>query len=123
MDKIESLDKELRNIWFKTWITLQRYFLRGVSFKILIGYQFSFSSSSSLRSSRIFGLSPGGLATDGYDGHVFWDQETWMFPPLLLLHQDLARTCLAYRFERLQAAEEKAKKYGFRGSYRENDFV
>lgn len=71
---------------------------------------------SSLRPSWVFGLSPGGLATDGYDGHVFWDQETWMFPPLVLLHQDLARTCLAYRFERLQAAKDKAKKYGFKGA-------
>lgn len=71
---------------------------------------------SSLRPSWILGLSPGGLATDGYDGHVFWDQETWMFPPLLLLHQDFARTCLAYRFARLQAAEDKAKKYGFKGA-------
>jgi len=71
---------------------------------------------SSLRPSWIFGLSPGGLATDGYNGHVFWDQETWMFPPIVLLHQDLARTCLAYRFARLQAAEDKAKKYGFKGA-------
>lgn len=38
-----------------------------------------------------------------------------MFPPLVLLHQNLARTCLAYRFERLQAAKDKAKKYGFKG--------
>lgn len=75
-----------------------------------------FYTLSSLRPSWIFGLSPGGLATDGYDGHVFWDQETWMFPPLLLLHQDFARTCLAYRFARLQAAEDKAKKYGFKGA-------
>lgn len=80
-------------------------------------------SFSSLRPSWIFGLSPGGLATDGYDGHVFWDQETWMFPPLVLLHQDLARTCLAYRFERLQAAEDKAKKYGFKGRCKGYDLM
>ena len=80
-------------------------------------------SFSSLRPSWIFGLSPGGLATDGYDGHVFWDQETWMFPPLVLLHQDLARTCLAYRFERLQAAEDKAKKYGFKGRCKNYEFI
>ena len=80
-------------------------------------------SCSSLRPSWIFGLSPGGLATDGYDGHVFWDQETWMFPPLVLLHQDFARTCLAYRFARLQAAEDKAKKYGFKGGCEEKDLI
>ena len=80
-------------------------------------------SFSSLRPSWIFGLSPGGLATDGYDGHVFWDQETWMFPPLVLLHQDFARTCLAYRFARLQAAEDKAKKYGFKGRCEENELI
>ena len=40
-----------------------------------------------------------------------------MFPPLVLLHQDLARTCLAYRFHRLQAAIDKAKNYGFKGKW------
>ena len=33
---------------------------------------------SSIRSDWHYSLSPGGLASNGYNGHVFWDCETWM---------------------------------------------
>jgi hypothetical protein len=45
---------------------------------------------SALRSDVNFSTCPGGLSTNSYSGHTFWDLETWMFPPLLLLHPDLA---------------------------------
>merc|ERR1712226_1193038 len=57
-----------------------------------------------------FSISPGGL-TNGYNGHVFWDCETWMFPPVLLLHPDLAHGMLQYRYERLDGARAKALSY------------
>ncbi len=28
-------------------------------------------------------VSPAGLSSNGYDGHIFWDAETWMYPSLL----------------------------------------
>lgn len=40
---------------------------------------------SSIRPDWPYGMSPGGLASNGYDGNTFWDQETWMWPNLLLL--------------------------------------
>lgn len=42
---------------------------------------------SSVRADWPYGLSPGGLASNGYDGNTFWDQETWMWPNLLLLDE------------------------------------
>ena len=45
--------------------------------------------------------SPGGLSSDGYNGHVFWDSETWMYPSLLADAPALARHMLRYRFDRL----------------------
>eukprot|EP01100_Stratorugosa_tubuloviscum_P008754 TRINITY_DN3643_c0_g1_i4.p1 TRINITY_DN3643_c0_g1~~TRINITY_DN3643_c0_g1_i4.p1 ORF type:complete len:849 (-),score=424.68 TRINITY_DN3643_c0_g1_i4:1-2244(-) len=56
-------------------------------------------------------VSPGSLATNSYNGHVFWDSETWMFPPLLLLHPELARTMLDYRFNTRSGAAAKAISY------------
>ena len=48
-------------------------------------------------------------------GHVFWDQETWMYPNILLLRPDLARLLLFTRNRTKEAAAEHAKKNGFQG--------
>lgn len=52
---------------------------------------------SSVRTDRPFSLSPGGL-TQGYNGHTFWDCETWMYPGMLLLYPDIAQSLLFYRY-------------------------
>jgi len=65
---------------------------------------------SSVRNDRIFGISPGGL-TPGYNGHQFWDQETWMQPAVQLLHPDIANSFITYRLNRLAGARQKAQSY------------
>lgn len=71
---------------------------------------------SSTRHDWPYGLSPGGLpGGEEYMGHTFWDQDIWMYPPLVLLHPDLARSSLRYRKNRLPAARRIAKEYGYRG--------
>eukprot|EP01102_Stenamoeba_stenopodia_P000560 TRINITY_DN10550_c0_g1_i1.p1 TRINITY_DN10550_c0_g1~~TRINITY_DN10550_c0_g1_i1.p1 ORF type:complete len:853 (+),score=209.16 TRINITY_DN10550_c0_g1_i1:165-2561(+) len=63
----------------------------------------------------ISSLSPGSLATNGYNGHVFWDADTWSFPPLMLFWPTIASTMLDYRFHLKEGAAIKANKYGYRG--------
>lgn len=63
-----------------------------------------------------YSLSPMGLSGLGYNGHVFWDTELWMFPPLLVLQPEIAKSLLEYRFQRLQAAKENAFAHGFDGA-------
>lgn len=71
---------------------------------------------SSTRHDWPYGLSPGGLPNgEEYMGHTFWDQDIWMYPPLVLLHPDLARSSLKYRKDRLPAAHRIAKEYGYKG--------
>ena len=60
--------------------------------------------------------SPMGLSGLGYNGHIFWDSELWMFPPMLQLHPEVARSMLTYRFDRLEAAKRNAFSKGFRGA-------
>lgn len=67
---------------------------------------------SSIREDWPYSLSPGSLSSNSYNGHVFWDTETWMYPPLLMLHPALARSLLVYRHSRIQFAREKAASYG-----------
>ena len=71
---------------------------------------------SSTRHDWPYGLSPGGLPNgEEYMGHTFWDQDIWMYPPLVLLHPDLARSSMRYRKNRLPAARRIAKEYGYKG--------
>mmetsp|Transcript_26333 Transcript_26333/g.70293 ORF Transcript_26333/g.70293 Transcript_26333/m.70293 type:complete len:403 (-) Transcript_26333:1293-2501(-) len=66
---------------------------------------------SSVREDVPHGLSPGGLASNGYNGHSFWDTETWMYPPLLGLFPDIGRSLLTYRVQRIPEAKLKALSY------------
>ena len=67
---------------------------------------------SAIRPDMPYGLSPGGLASNAYEGHTFWDQETWMWPPLLMLDPGCAESALQYRFDRRPNAHVKATNCG-----------
>lgn len=60
--------------------------------------------------------SPMGLSGLGYNGHVFWDTELWMYPALLVLHPEMAKGMVEYRFERLEAAKRNAYSHGYKGA-------
>ncbi len=60
--------------------------------------------------------SPMGLSGLGYNGHVFWDTELWMYPAVLVLHPELAKSMVEYRFQRLDAAKRNAFSKGFKGA-------
>ncbi|WP_369752604.1 glycoside hydrolase family 65 protein [Flavobacterium sp. WC2409] len=61
-------------------------------------------------------VAPMGLSSQGYNGHIFWDSELWMYPTLLALQPDMAKSCLDYRSDRLQKAKQKATVYGYKGA-------
>jgi trehalose/maltose hydrolase-like predicted phosphorylase len=61
-------------------------------------------------------IPPMGLSSAGYYGHVFWDADTWMFPPLVLMHPDIARSMVSFRAAVLPAARRNARAQGFAGA-------
>ena len=61
-------------------------------------------------------ISPMGLSSQGYNGHIFWDTELWMYPPILLLNQGVAESMVNYRTNRLAAACKRAITHGYRGA-------
>ena len=75
-----------------------------------------FSLWASVRDDLPWAPSPGGLSSDGYNGHVFWDSETWMYPTLLATAPAVAKQTLEYRFDRLAAAEAYAAATGWAGT-------
>ncbi|XP_039732874.1 protein-glucosylgalactosylhydroxylysine glucosidase isoform X5 [Pteropus medius] len=66
------------------------------------------------------GLSPGGLSNGSRDecywGHVFWDQDLWMFPNVLVWHPEAARGLLEYRIRTLAGALDNARRLGYQGA-------
>ena len=66
---------------------------------------------SSIRSDWPWSLSPGSLASNGYNGHAFWDCETWMYPPIMMLDTNLGKSLLQYRANHLEGAKRNAKSY------------
>lgn len=71
---------------------------------------------SFVREGTSYSPSPMGLSGLGYNGHVFWDAELWMYPALLVLHPELAKSMIEYRFQRLEAARRNAFANGFKGA-------
>jgi len=68
------------------------------------------------RAGNSFAPSPMGLSGLGYNGHVFWDMDLWMFPVYLVLQPEIAKSLMDYRFERLEAAKRNAFSHGYKGA-------
>ncbi len=114
--KLEGLDRLMQRheaAWAKLWesdieIEGDLESQRGVRSAIYHLYSFA-------REHTALSLSPMGLSGLGYNGHVFWDTELWMYPPLLLLQPEIARSLLDYRFERMAEARKNAFSHGYPG--------
>lgn len=114
---LEGRDRLLnrhQQAWDKLWesnITVEgsEELTRDIRFALYHLYSFA-------RKGTAFSLSPMGLSGLGYNGHVFWDTELWMYPPLLMMQPDIARSLLDYRFERLEAAKQNAFAHGYDGA-------
>ncbi len=54
--------------------------------------------------------------TTGYVGHIFWDSDSWIFPALVLLHPQRAKSLVMFRARTLPAARQRARARGLRGA-------
>ena len=57
-----------------------------------------------------------GLTGPGYDGHAFWDTETFVLPVLTYTHPPSARDALEWRRSTLALAKERANQLGLAGA-------
>ncbi|MEU7429905.1 glycosyl hydrolase family 65 protein [Streptomyces sioyaensis] len=108
------LAEDNRRAWRRAWeadivvrgdARLQRQ-VRAAKFYLL----------TSVRAGSPWSPSPAGLSSDNYNGHVFWDTETWIWPSLLAQHPEIAESVLDYRVHRLEAARAYAAAHGHRGA-------
>ena len=115
--KLEGRDRLIerhRQAWDKLWekdivIEGDEDSQRDIRFMLYHLYAF-------VREGNALSLSPMGLSGLGYNGHVFWDTELWMYPAPLMMNPALAKSLLDYRFERLEAAKQNAFSHGYQGA-------
>ena len=74
----------------------------------LCEYELLSSAGQNARSS----VAAKGLSGEGYEGHYFWDCETYVFPFFLTSAPDMAKKLLDYRYEHLDAARAHARLLG-----------
>ncbi|MEM6347128.1 MAG: glycoside hydrolase family 65 protein [Bacteroidota bacterium] len=113
LEGTERLLKRHNEAWDKLWqsdITIEGDPQVQQEVHAAIYHLYSFA-----REGTAYSLSPMGLSGLGYNGHVFWDTEIWMYPPLLMLQPEIAKSLLEYRFERMDAARANAFSHGYKG--------
>lgn len=114
LEGTERLLKRHENAWEKLWesdIIIEGDLQAQKDIRFAIYHLYSFA-----RAGTAYSLSPMGLSGLGYNGHIFWDTELWMYPPLLMLHPEISKSLLEYRFERLDAAKQNAFSHGYKGA-------
>ena len=56
-----------------------------------------------------------GLSGSGYEGHYFWDAETYVLPYFIYTNPAIARSMLSYRISIVNAAKKRAEHLGHQG--------
>ena len=113
LERTERLLKRHNDEWAKLWqsdIIIDGDLESQKAVRSALYHLYSFT-----RAGTAYSLSPMGLSGLGYNGHVFWDTEIWMYPALLVLNPDLAKSILEYRFERMEQARKNAYSHGYAG--------
>ncbi len=70
---------------------------------------------SSLREGTDWSLAPCGLSGNGWDGHIFWDADTWIYPVVALFHPSLGRCFTEYRRRSMEGYRREAAAEGMDG--------
>jgi trehalose/maltose hydrolase-like predicted phosphorylase len=115
--KLEGRDRLLqfhKKAWDELWkgdIIIEGDAQSQQDVHAMLYHLYSFS-----REGASYSPSPMGLSGLGYNGHVFWDSELWMYPSVLIMHPEIAKSMIEYRYERLDAAKKNAFGKGFKGA-------
>ena len=114
-NKIDDLLSAHKTLWADLWqgdIEIEGNIENQRDIRLALYSLYSFSRANTRLSIPPLGLS----SWIGYNGHIFWDSELWMYPVLLLMNKDIAKTLMDYRYDRLNVAIQRADNYGYRGA-------
>ena len=123
VDKAISLARQAREKGFEHWARAQREYLDDFwrksrvqiqgdadtqAYLDLCVYELLCAAGQNGRSS----VAAKGLSGEGYEGHYFWDCETYAFPFFLMSAPPMAKKLLDYRYEHLAEARVNARMLG-----------
>jgi protein-glucosylgalactosylhydroxylysine glucosidase len=114
LEKAKRLKEQHQAAWAKLWesdIIVEGDPSVQQSIHSALYHLYSF-----VREGTGYSMSPMGLSGLGYNGHVFWDTELWMYPALLALHPEMAKSTMEYRYKGLDKAKLNASGYGYKGA-------
>lgn len=114
LEGVDRLLKHHADEWSKLWasdIIIEGDMQTQKDVRFALYHLYSFA-----REGTAYSISPMGLSGLGYNGHIFWDSELWMYPALLVLHPEIAKSLLEYRYQRLDAARQNAFSHGYQGA-------
>jgi len=78
--------------------------------------QMMFFINSFVRPGTDFSAACMGLGTDYWGYRTLWDADFWIYPALLLINPDAAKSMLEYRWKRLDMAKKNAAAHGYKGA-------
>ena len=109
----ENLFAEHKAAWHKVWQADIK--IEGDPEAQQIVHSCMFYLLQSVREGADWSIPPTGISSSAWNGHVFWDADTWMLPALLPQHPEMARSIVDYRFKTLSGARANARKRGLSG--------
>ena len=113
VDLLESHAKTWHSLWRRCNVDLPS---RPEEEKILRLHAFHLLQSASPNSTDLdAAVGARGLHGEAYRGHVFWDEMYFLFFYIARL-PEVARSMLLYRYRRLEAARDAARKEGYEGA-------
>ncbi len=106
-DYKQDEEKARKSFWDKTFISLSdREMEQALRYNL---YQLNQSASTN----HHMHIAAKGISGEGYEGHFFWDTETYMLPFFILTDPCKAKELLLYRYYKLNEAKLEAKKLGY----------
>jgi trehalose/maltose hydrolase-like predicted phosphorylase len=110
----DQIRERNRKIWSELWRSRVKVYGDPDAQRALDAAFFYIHSSAN--PSCITGTAPFGLSSQGYNGHIFWDMDHWVFHAVLPADPEAAKAMLEYRFRGLNNAENVARLFGFQGA-------
>ncbi|MGB9856522.1 MAG: glycoside hydrolase family 65 protein [Dictyoglomaceae bacterium] len=114
--KDEDFERKHKDIWDKLWdradieIDGDDFSQKNIRFAI-----FQLIQMAPWHSEKV-SIPAKALSGEGYKGHIFWDNEIFVFPFFLFTFPEVAKNLLLYRYNCLDGYRKKAKEEGYEGA-------
>ncbi len=105
----------LDRFWDRADVTLEDTVRHPVRMQQAVRWNLFHLAQASWRAEGA-GIPAKGLTGDAYDGHYFWDTETWVLPFLVYTQPRIARNLLRFRHSMLDKARVRAGDLDLRGA-------